>query len=215
MSRMDYVIICRVIALINERGMTDDELSFLMGKANNYVFGFIVKPGDKNRFTEDQLDLLPYLLSCTFKQLIPNGTEKGNIQLYHTKRIDDDHKGFSHIIYDATGNGTRIISQKKKAPKGSTRKTNEQLLELLRGWVCNGYFDRKRTALEIYKKVSADSEVDFQISELEKCLKKLCGSKLDILQKKSFDGLLRYWKKCPPNAPPFLTMAVLDVKEWK
>jgi len=57
MARMDYVIIYRVIALLNERGMTDDELSFLLGKANNYVFGFIVKPSYKNRFTEDQLDL--------------------------------------------------------------------------------------------------------------------------------------------------------------
>jgi len=53
MSRMDYAIICRVIVLLNERGMTDDELSFLLGKANNCVFGFIVKPGNKNRFTED------------------------------------------------------------------------------------------------------------------------------------------------------------------
>jgi len=74
-------------------------------------------------------------------------------------------------------------------------------LELLRGWVANGYFDKKRTALEICKKLSIDSEVDFRISELEKCLKKLCGSKLDILQKKSSDGFLRYWKKCLSSIP--------------
>ena len=67
---MDYVIICRVVELLNECGMTDEELSFLLGKANNYVFGFIAKPSDKNRFTEDQLDVLPYLLSSTFRQLI-------------------------------------------------------------------------------------------------------------------------------------------------
>lgn len=195
MARMDYVIICRVIALLNERGMTDDELSFLLGKANNYVFGFIVKPGDKNRFTEDQLDLLPYLLSCTFNQLIPNGTDKGNIQLYHTKRIDDDHKGFSHITYDAAGNGTRIIWRKKKAPKGSTRKTNEKLLELLRGWIDNGYFDKKRTALEIYKKANANSGITFRVSELEKCLKILCGVRSECMDKKFFDGVLMYWRK--------------------
>ena len=175
--------------------MTDEELSFLLGKANNYVFGFIVKPGDKNRFTEDQIDLLPFILNCSFSQIILNGTEKGNIQLYHTKRVNDDHKGFSHIIYDATGNGTRMIWRKKKAPKGSTRKTNEKLLELLRGWVGNGYFDKKRTALEICKKVSTDGEVDFRISELEKCLKILCGVRFDCMNKKSFDGVLMYWRK--------------------
>jgi len=40
MARMDYVIICRVIEQLNKMGMTDDELSFLLGKPNNYVFGF-------------------------------------------------------------------------------------------------------------------------------------------------------------------------------
>ncbi|WP_164121790.1 hypothetical protein [Sphingobacterium sp. xlx-130] len=50
MARMDYVIICQVIERLNEIGMSDDELSLLLGKPNNYVFGFIVKPSDKNRF---------------------------------------------------------------------------------------------------------------------------------------------------------------------
>ncbi len=40
MARMDYVIICRVIEQLNKMGMTDDELSFLLGKTNNYIFGF-------------------------------------------------------------------------------------------------------------------------------------------------------------------------------
>ena len=203
MSRMDYVIICRVIELLNECGMTDEELSFLLGKANNYVFGFIAKPSDKNRFTEDQLDLLPYLLSCTFRQLIPNDTKPGDIHLYHTKRIDDDpkhvdnaYKGFSHIIYDATGKGTRIIWRKKKAAKGSFRKTNDTLLKLLTDWINDGYFDTQQTALEIYKKARGNSRAGaFRVDELEKCLKALCGSRFQVLEKKPVEGLLRYWKR--------------------
>src|SRR5690606_41288543 len=101
--------------------------------------------------TEDQIDLLPFILKGTFADIIPNGTEKGSIQLYHTKRFDDEYKGFSHIIYDARGKGTRIIWRKKKAPKGSTRKTNEKLLDLLKRWTSDGYFDKKRTGLDIYK----------------------------------------------------------------
>ncbi|TYR36330.1 hypothetical protein FXV77_10505 [Sphingobacterium phlebotomi] len=113
MARMGYVIICRVIEQLNKMGMTDDELSFLLGKPNNYVFGFIVKPSDKNRFNEDQIDLLPYILNCTFSAIILNDTEPGNIQLYHTKAIDDaSYKGFSHIIYSNQGEGTRIIWRK-------------------------------------------------------------------------------------------------------
>lgn len=113
MARMDYVIICRVIKQLNKIDMTDDELSFLLGKPNNYVFGFIVKPNDKNRFNEDQIDLLPYILNCTFSKIIPNGTELGNIQLYHTKAVNDaGYKGFSHIIYADQGEGTCIIWKK-------------------------------------------------------------------------------------------------------
>lgn len=195
MARMDYVIICRVITLLNECGMTDDELSFLLGKANNYVFSFIVKPSDKNRFTEDQLDLLPFILNCKFSDIIPNGTEKGSIHLYHTKRFDNEYKGFSHIIYDDAGKGTRIIWQKKNPPKGSTRKTNEKLLDLLKEWVNDGYFDKKRTSLDIYKLLIASKNISFRISDLEKCLMILGGKRHAALCKKTSSGVLMYWKR--------------------
>jgi len=195
MARMDYVIICRVIEQLNKIGMTDDELSFLLGKPNNYVFGFIVKPSDKNRFNEDQIDLLPYILNCTFSAIIPNGTEPGNIQLYHTKAVDDaDYKGFSHIVYSDQGDCTRIIWKKPKAPKGSTRRTNQQLFALLKTWIDEGYFGQERNALEIYKRLYTEFTIVFQVSELEKCMKILCGSRHALLQKKSVDGVLRYWR---------------------
>lgn len=196
MARMDYIIICRVIEQLNKMGMTDDELSFLLGKPNNYVFGFIVKPSDKNRFNEDQIDLLPYILNCTFTEIIPNDTEPGNIQLYQTKAIDNaTYKGFSHIIYSDQGEGTRIIWRKQKAPKGSTRKTNLELLALLKIWIDEGYFEQKRAALEIYKILNTAFTIVFQISELEKCMKILCGTRRALLQKESTDGVLRYWER--------------------
>lgn len=176
--------------------MTDDELSFLLGKPNNYVFGFIIKPSDKNRFNEDQIDLLPYILGCTFNDLMPDDTEAGEIQLFHTKAIDDtEYKGFSHIIYSPDGKGTRIIWKKRKVPKGSMRKTNRGLLELLKRWIADGYFDDRRDALEIFKKLKEGTAFPFAISELEKCLKTLCGKRSLLLQRKSVDGILNYWKQ--------------------
>lgn len=176
--------------------MRDDELSFLLGKPNNYVFSFIIKPSDKNRFNEDQLDLLPFLLQCPFSKIIVNGTKAGNVQLYHTKAInEDDYKGFSHIIYSEKGEGTRIIWKKKNAPKGSTRKTNKPLLELLKVWIEQGYFDRQVSALEIFNNLKAESSIKFRVSDIEKCMKILCGSRQALLQKDSTAGVLRYWKE--------------------
>ncbi|NPE48516.1 hypothetical protein [Sphingobacterium prati] len=196
MSRMDYVIICQVIERLNEIDMRDDELSFLLGKPNNYVFSFIIKPSDKNRFNEDQLDLLPFLLRCPFSKILVNGTKAGNVQLYHTKAIDEDgYKGFSHIIYPEKGEGTRIIWKKNNAPKGSTRKTNKPLLELLKTWIEQSYFDRQVNALEIFKRLKAESSIKFRVSDIEKCMKILCGSRQALLQKDSIDGVLRYWKE--------------------
>lgn len=193
MSRMDYVIICQVIERLNEIGMSDDELSFLLGKPNNYVFSFIIKPSDKNRFNEDQLDLLPYLLDCPFSRILINDTPPGDIHLHHCKKIDqDEYKGFSHIIYNENGQGMRIIWKKKQVPKGTTRKTNEALLTILKKWVSEGYFDQNQYALEIYKKLNAESTVEYSISELEKCLKILCSARQQILHKESIDGVLVY-----------------------
>ncbi|WP_146191109.1 DUF2797 domain-containing protein [Sphingobacterium athyrii] len=195
MSCMDYVIICQVIKRLNEIDMRDDELSFLLGKPNNYVFSFIIKPSDKNRFHEDQLDLLPFILECPFSKIFVNDTQSGNIQLYHTKNIDEDgYKGFSHIVYSPNGDGTRIIWKKKNAPKGSTRKTNKAILALLKNWIDQGYFEQKRDALEIFKKIKAQGMFKFRISDIEKCMKILCGSRQALLQKDSVDGVLRYWR---------------------
>lgn len=196
MSRMDYVVICQVIKRLNEIEMRDDELSFLLGKPNNYVFSFIIKPSDKNRFNEDQLDLLPFLLQCPFSKIIVNGTKDGNIQLHHTKTINEDgYKGFSHIIYSEKGEGTRIIWKKKNAPKGTTRKTNKPLLEVLEVWIKEGYFDKQISAIEIFKRLKAESTIKFRVSDIEKCIKILCGSRQDLLKKDSIDGVLKYWRK--------------------
>ncbi|MDR6735730.1 hypothetical protein J2X77_002601 [Sphingobacterium sp. 2149] len=97
-----------------------------------------------------------------------NGTKDANIQLHHTKAIDEDgYKGFSHIIYSEKGEGTRIIWKKKNAPKGSTRKTNRPLLELLKTWIEQSYFDRQVNALEIFKRLKAESSIKFRVSDIE------------------------------------------------
>lgn len=195
MSRIDYVIISQVINRLNEIGMSDEELSFLLGKPNNYVFGFIINPNDKNRFNEEQIDLLPNLLGCPFSYLFINETPADNIHLHYTKDIDDDeYKGFSHIIYSPEGKGTRIIWKKPKAEKGSFRKNNNALLALLTQWVEEGFFDQKKTALECYKELRRLPDLEFTISDLEKCIKVLYSKPMLLLQKKSIDGILRYWR---------------------
>lgn len=102
---------------------------------------------------------------------------------------------FSHIIYSEKGEGTRTIWKRKNARKGSTRKTDRPLLELLKTWIEQSYFDRQVNALEIFKRLKAESSIKFRVSDIEKCMKILCGSRQALLQKDSIDGVLRYWKE--------------------
>ena len=196
MSHMDYHIICGVIDLMAHIEMDDEELSFLLGKPNNYVFSFIANPNDKNKFKSDQVDLLPYLLNCSFSDLFSNNCPKGNIQLFHSQKIDTDEEiGFSHIIYDSNGKGTRIIWIKYKNEKGAFRKTNKNLLDLLIKWIDAGILDLPTPSLDIWKKLKSEAQFTFFISDLEKCIKIL--STKSILTKQTIDGIIYYWKSHP------------------
>ncbi|MCW2259604.1 MULTISPECIES: nuclear transport factor 2 family protein [Sphingobacterium] len=198
-SHMDYHIICRVIDLMADIGMDDEELSFLLGKPNNYVFSYIANPNDKNKFKSDQVDLLPYLLNCYCTDVYANDCPKGNIQLFHSQKIEnDEEKGFSHIIYDNNGKGTRIIWTKKINQKGSFRKTNKNLLDLLIKWIDEGVLDLPTPSIDIWKKLISESQFEFSISDLEKCLKIL--STKSILTKKTIDGIIYYWKSHPQTS---------------
>lgn len=198
-SHMDYHIICRVIDLMADIGMDDEELSFLLGKANNYVFSFIANPTDKNKFKSDQINLLPYLLNCYCTDLYANDCPKGNIQLFHSQKINtEEEKGFSHITYDSKGKGTRIIWTKKINQKGSFRKTNKNLLDLLIKWIDEGILDLPTPSINIWKKLKPEAQFTFFISDLEKCIKVL--STKSILTKQTIDGIIYYWKSHPQTS---------------
>lgn len=177
--------------MLSQTGISDDELSFLLGKPNNYVFGFVMNPGDKNRFTEDQIDLLPYILKCKFTDIIPSTVESGSISLCNTENIsNEEYKGFRHTIYE-NGEYRQIIWRKRKAEEGSYRKNNPQLLSVIRSWINEGYFDTMRDGLEINNRL-ADLAFKTSVSDLEKCLKSLVSKNTALLRREMIDGIYKY-----------------------
>lgn len=193
MSRMDYVIISQVVKLLQPAILTDEELSFLLGKPNNYVFSFIMDPSDKRRFTEAQLDILPFLLNCTYSDLIPNDTPSGEIQLFDTNRIESKKETtFVHSIDDAT-NRIRITWKKEKLKSGSFRRNNELLISSLQTWIKAGYFNKGRNGLEICTALKHSCKFTFSVSDLEKSLKVLSGKRRQLLDKKIVHGMINYF----------------------
>lgn len=195
MSRMDYVIISRVLKLLESARLTDEELSFLLGKPNNYVFSFIMDPSDKRRFTEAQLDILPFLLNCSYTDLIPNNTSPGEIQLFDAIRIEREMETtFAHSIDDAAIR-IRLTWTKEKPKFGFFRPNNEILITELRNRIANGYFNNGRNGLEIYIALNDSCNFTFTVSDLEKSLKVLSGKRQQLISRKIKNGLIEYVAK--------------------
>lgn len=189
---MDYVIIVQVMKLLESASLTVEELSFLLGKPNNYVFSFIMDPNDKRRFTEAQLDVLPFLLNCSYTDLIPNDTNAGEIQLFDSIRIESETETtFIHSIDDGT-NRIRFTWKKEKSKFGTFRRNNVALINEIKNQIGNGYFNKGRDGLEIYIKLKDSCTFTFTVSDLEKSLKVLSAKRQQILSKKTVDGLIKY-----------------------
>lgn len=80
MSRIDFEIAKRVYERILDLGMDDEEVSFLMGKRNKYVFD-ILDPTEKDKFKTEQLDYLPTILKTSIQSLVPD-RHRSALELY-------------------------------------------------------------------------------------------------------------------------------------
>ncbi|WP_257658749.1 hypothetical protein [Parapedobacter lycopersici] len=174
LSRMDYEVVCRILRLVQEIGMDDEEFSFLLGKRNQYFFD-LIDPRKKQKLKTDQLDPLPAILGRPYSEIIPLDIQPGEmIQLHHvTKKVneEDNTVTYSHIVYPHEGgDGMKVIWQ-KTFMTGVRRKANPVVQEFLETTVASSYFAEPRLALPLYlemKRVLADGS--FSTADLEKGL---------------------------------------------
>src|SRR5688572_26832719 len=86
LSRMDYELVCNIIRLLDETGMDDEELSFLLGKRNKYFFD-VIDPREKQKLKTDLSDPLAAIFDTGHRKIQPLDAGPGEmIQLHHAKR---------------------------------------------------------------------------------------------------------------------------------
>lgn len=177
MSRMDFEIARFAFERSTEIGLTPAEVSFLLGKKDAYFFD-LLNPTDKNKFKTEQLDLLPAILDCKIRQIIPNDVQPDEqVTITGTKTIRNT-KAYKTITYTFTVEYKNELTEdfiwKKKEIKGERSKENETVTKYLLKLVEEGYFDQPKFALTIYLLLQESLSTPFTVKDIQTSLAILC-----------------------------------------
>lgn len=196
MSRIDFEIAKRVYERALELGMDDEEVSFLLGKRNKYVFD-ILDPTEKNKFKTEQLDYLPTILKTSIRKLVPDLKDLSEeIKILASKTIYD-HK----IVYRFTElevENAQPVVWVKKIRSGTIRKIHDELHQYLLKYYENGGFKKPISSLKLFqdteKKLGKDS---FTPADLQKSLSALMTAKgkLQLLKRVIINARYYYMEK--------------------
>ena len=176
MSRMDYEIIKRVYECALSIGLSDEELSFLMGKRNKYFFD-LLDPTEKDKLKTEQLDILPAILGIAIRDLVPNDVAAGEDVIIHASRSVTPLKViYKHYVVFSNGSRGPVITWTKKLVKGLRKKVNVELHQRVLDLLESGYFNERRNALDLLLVLRGNGLL-FSPAELQKSLAVLMNRK--------------------------------------
>jgi hypothetical protein len=182
MSKMDFEIARSVYNQINVSGLTDEEVSFLLGKRNTYVFG-LLDPTEKDKFKTEQLDILPTILGVGIRKLIPNDIKSDeNITIKGVKKISDKKVVYEFVVDGGADKG--IFT--KKIISGERKQINPRVHELMLKLINEGYFLEPKNALELFLQHKVELKMAFTPADLQKSIAVCCrkqGKELPLLNR--------------------------------
>jgi len=178
MSKMDYEIAKRVYEYCLAIGLSDEELSFLMGKRNKYYFD-LLNPTEKDKIKTEQLDMLPAILELHIREIVPNNIKPGEqIKIHGSKKVSATKIVYRHTVVYPDGTESAEIIWTKKVLKGERKQVNESLHSAVSELVHDGYFGKQRNALELYLTLKDKiKDLSFTPADLQKSLAVLMNKK--------------------------------------
>lgn len=174
---MDYEIAKRVYEFSLAIGLSDEELSFLMGKRNKYFFD-LLNPAEKDKIKTEQLDMLPAILQLPIREIVPNTIKPGEqIKIRGSKKVSATKIVYRHTVVYPDGTESPEIVWTKKVLKGERKQLNEMLHSTVLELVYAGYFGKLRNALELFLKLKDNKNLSFIPADLQKSLSVLMNKK--------------------------------------
>lgn len=203
MSRMDYEIACRTYELLLQTDLNDEDLSFLLGKRNKYFFE-LLDPTEKDKLKTEQLNMLPTILNCGIRTIIPNNISKNEVvKIHNASKVAYDHKiVYQHEVEYADDSWSDLIVWTKKLVKGLRKQVHPEVHAELTKLVESedDYFTTPRTALNIYLLLKKKITVPFRPSDLQKSLSVFMrndGKREAVIEQYIEEGGYCYRKKEP------------------
>jgi hypothetical protein len=176
MSRIDSEIAKGVYLRLLFLGMDDEELSFLLGKRNKYVFD-ILDPTEKNKFKTEQLDYLPTILRTSIQELVPKKANLSEeIKIQASKTVYDHKIVYQFSEVKENGDEAKPVVWTKKLKIGVQKvhtAVHQAVLEIYE----NGGFDTPRSALDLFIEIEKDLSSPFSPRDLQKSLSVLMTAK--------------------------------------
>lgn len=186
MLRSDYDILVNVHALLKDSDLTEEDVSFLMGKDNGYFFG-IFDPTEKSAFKEEFIPLFVPIFQTNLDNILPKKYYASEeVKITATTKFNKKSTVYRHTVTYADGSVSEKIEWKKKVVQGERKTENRLLTDYLMRLVTEDYFGTPRTSLFLLIHLQEHFKDPFTVTDIRVSLGKLIrkqGDKQPLLQR--------------------------------
>lgn len=173
MLRTDYEVLVNTYELLKNSELDEEDVSFLLGKPNNYYFD-LLDPTDKKKIKQEYLTLFPSIFNVSLNNVLStclNADEE--VKLNASSKFNKKSTVFKHTVTYENGTISPEIEWRRKVVNGIRKIENKALTDYLIFLVEEGYFLKPQTALGIFIHLKNYYGHSFTVKDLAVSLKKL------------------------------------------
>ncbi|WP_286863374.1 MULTISPECIES: GNAT family N-acetyltransferase [Sphingobacterium] len=173
MLRTDYEVLVNTYELLKNSVLDEEDISFLLGKPNNYYFD-LLDPTDKKKIKQEYLTLFPSIFNVPLADILSeciNADEE--VKLSASSKFNKKSTVFKHTVTYEDGTISPEIEWRRKVVKGVRKIENKALTDYLVFLVEEGYFLKPQSALGLFIHLRNHFDYSFTVKDLAVSLKRL------------------------------------------
>ncbi|MCY4780513.1 hypothetical protein ORI89_12695 [Sphingobacterium sp. UT-1RO-CII-1] len=193
MLRSDFEVLRNVYHLLQDSILSDEDVSFLLGKTDGYLFE-ILDPTNKKRFKQDLWTLFVPIFQTSFTKVMPPpyvGSQeevKLNSAANHNKKTTiyrftvnyEDRTEDKNAVEHKIAVEPEYLKWKKKVVTGERKVENKPLTDYLKFLISEGFFFTPKASLFILIHLRKYFDKPFTAEDLGVSIKKLCRRQAGI-----------------------------------
>ncbi len=195
MLRSDYDILVNVYAHFEKGKLSDEDISFLLGKEAKYFFR-IFDPTEKAAFKEGYVPLFVPIFETTLDAIHPKEIYPGEeVKITAKTKFNPKSTIYRHTVTYLDGTTSDEVVWQKKEQKSERQKENVALTAYLKQLIDKRYFVVPRTALHLLILLREKFTKRFTVTDLKVSLGKLTreqGEKRPLLQRNNDNARYTY-----------------------